>query len=244
MGPMLVRARFASPLVGVALLTPVFIVLTTVTAGLLRPSAPALHLFNMAAATVVNVVFGALVAPTAPRRSTAWGAAGSHSAGEEHSMTVRWPEDLAVPRNIYRFGTFVLGDRDRGDCARRADGLPAAHATADGTGADRHRRVFDHTVRAIEPRSDLRRQRAPASGGEPLQLHDRGDPPRSPACRQAAGSSAARVAPQSRPRPDRPGDRQRHRLPLHASRRCRRSSDRRRATHRREPAMSSPACTS
>ena len=61
--PMLIRARFASPLVGIAVFTPVFIVLTTVTAGLLRPPAPALHLSNMAAAAVINVAFGALMAP-------------------------------------------------------------------------------------------------------------------------------------------------------------------------------------
>jgi rod shape-determining protein MreD len=61
--PFLARVRFASPLVGVALFTPVFIVLSTVTSGLLRPPAPHLHLSNIAAAAVVNVLFGALAAP-------------------------------------------------------------------------------------------------------------------------------------------------------------------------------------
>ncbi len=61
--PMLARIRFASPLVGIILFTPVFIVLSTVTAGLLRPPAPALRVSNMAAAMVLNVMFGALVAP-------------------------------------------------------------------------------------------------------------------------------------------------------------------------------------
>jgi rod shape-determining protein MreD len=61
--PILARIRFASPLVGVIVFTPVFIVLSSVTIGLLRPPAPQLHVSNMAAAMLVNVIFGALVAP-------------------------------------------------------------------------------------------------------------------------------------------------------------------------------------
>ena len=61
--PFLARVRFASPLVGVVVFTPVFIILSSVTIGLLRPPAPHLHLSNIAAAMLVNVVFGALVAP-------------------------------------------------------------------------------------------------------------------------------------------------------------------------------------
>ncbi len=61
--PILVRIRFASPLVAVIVFTPVFIVLSTVTAGLLRPPAPALRLSYLAAATLLNVTFGAFVAP-------------------------------------------------------------------------------------------------------------------------------------------------------------------------------------
>ncbi|MGD0861860.1 MAG: rod shape-determining protein MreD [Candidatus Limnocylindrales bacterium] len=61
--PILARARSASSLVGVALFTPVFIVLSTVTSGLLRPPAPQLHLSNLVAEMLVNVMFGALVAP-------------------------------------------------------------------------------------------------------------------------------------------------------------------------------------
>jgi len=61
--PILVRIRFASPLVGVMLFTPVFIILSTVTTGLLRPPAPVLRVSNMAAAMLANVLFGALVAP-------------------------------------------------------------------------------------------------------------------------------------------------------------------------------------
>jgi len=61
--PVLARIRFASPLVSVIVFTPVFIVLSTVTAGLLRPPAPQLHLSNILAAALANVIFGALVAP-------------------------------------------------------------------------------------------------------------------------------------------------------------------------------------
>ncbi|MGD0018702.1 MAG: hypothetical protein ABSD62_05565 [Candidatus Limnocylindrales bacterium] len=61
--PFLARIRFASPLVGVMLFTPVFIVLSSVTIGLLRPPAPQLRLSNMAAAMLANVILGALVAP-------------------------------------------------------------------------------------------------------------------------------------------------------------------------------------
>jgi rod shape-determining protein MreD len=61
--PFLVRVRPASPLVGVALFTPVYIVLSTVTTGLLRPPAPHLHLSNIVAAALINVLFGAVAAP-------------------------------------------------------------------------------------------------------------------------------------------------------------------------------------
>ena len=62
-GPILARVRFASPLVAVILFTPVFIILSSVTTGLLRPPAPQLHLSNMAAAMLANFILGALVAP-------------------------------------------------------------------------------------------------------------------------------------------------------------------------------------
>jgi rod shape-determining protein MreD len=61
--PVLARIRFASPLIGVIVFTPVFIVLSTVTAGLLRPPAPHLRLPNILATALANVIFGALVAP-------------------------------------------------------------------------------------------------------------------------------------------------------------------------------------
>jgi rod shape-determining protein MreD len=61
--PILSRIRFASPLVGVLVFTPVFIVLSSVATGLLRPPAPSLRLSYIAAAMLINVTFGALVAP-------------------------------------------------------------------------------------------------------------------------------------------------------------------------------------
>jgi rod shape-determining protein MreD len=61
--PVLARIRIASSLVGVIVFTPVFIVLSSVTTGLLRPPAPALRVSNIAAAMLVNVILGALVAP-------------------------------------------------------------------------------------------------------------------------------------------------------------------------------------
>jgi cell shape-determining protein MreD len=61
--PFLTRIRFASPLVGVVLFTPVFIVISTVVTGLLKPPAPTLRVSNVAAAMLANVIFGALVAP-------------------------------------------------------------------------------------------------------------------------------------------------------------------------------------
>jgi rod shape-determining protein MreD len=61
--PILARVRFASSLVGIVVFTPVFIVLSTVTTGLLRPPAPALHATNVAATVVADVLLGAIAAP-------------------------------------------------------------------------------------------------------------------------------------------------------------------------------------
>ncbi len=61
--PALARIRVASALVGVAIATPVFIVVTTVTTGLLRPPAPSFHLSNVAAAILANLILTALIAP-------------------------------------------------------------------------------------------------------------------------------------------------------------------------------------
>lgn len=71
--PFLARVRFASPLVGVILFTPVFIILSSVAIGLLRPPAPQLRLSNIAAAMLANVILGALVAPLFIAVRRRWG---------------------------------------------------------------------------------------------------------------------------------------------------------------------------
>jgi cell shape-determining protein MreD len=61
--PLFVRIRLASPLLGVAALTPIFIVITTVTTGLLRPPAASFRLSNVAGAIIANLILTALLAP-------------------------------------------------------------------------------------------------------------------------------------------------------------------------------------
>jgi rod shape-determining protein MreD len=61
--PMLARVRFARPLVGIAIFTPVFITLITVTTGLLRPPAPSMRFSYMFAAVLANVLAAAVIAP-------------------------------------------------------------------------------------------------------------------------------------------------------------------------------------
>ncbi len=61
--PFLGRVRVASPLIAVAILTPVFIVLSVVTTGLLGARTSTLRLSNLVAASVINVIFAAIVGP-------------------------------------------------------------------------------------------------------------------------------------------------------------------------------------
>jgi rod shape-determining protein MreD len=61
--PFLLRIRVASPLIGVVAFTPVFIIITSVTTGLLKPPAPSLGPTHMAAAALANAITAALVAP-------------------------------------------------------------------------------------------------------------------------------------------------------------------------------------
>jgi rod shape-determining protein MreD len=61
--PMLARIRFGRELIAVAVFTPVFITLITVTTGLLRPPAPALHFSYILAAIVANTLAAVLMAP-------------------------------------------------------------------------------------------------------------------------------------------------------------------------------------
>jgi rod shape-determining protein MreD len=60
--PMLARAGVARSLVGIAVFTLVFITLTTITTGLLRPPAPSLRFSYLLAAVVVNAVAAMLLA--------------------------------------------------------------------------------------------------------------------------------------------------------------------------------------
>jgi rod shape-determining protein MreD len=63
LSPFLLRVRLASPLIGVLALTPVFIIVTSVTTGLLRPPAPSLGLTHMAATAALNGIAAALLVP-------------------------------------------------------------------------------------------------------------------------------------------------------------------------------------
>ena len=61
--PLVIRVRIAGALVGVALATPLFILLTTVTTGLIRPPSPSFRLGYVAASIVANLILAALAAP-------------------------------------------------------------------------------------------------------------------------------------------------------------------------------------
>ncbi len=61
--PILARVGFARSVVAILVFTPVFIVLTTVTTGLLKPPTPQLHPTYVIAALLVNVLTAILVAP-------------------------------------------------------------------------------------------------------------------------------------------------------------------------------------
>jgi cell shape-determining protein MreD len=61
--PLLSRSRYAGCVAATLLLTPVFLVVSDVTTGLLRPPAPALSLSGLVLAGVTNAVVAALVAP-------------------------------------------------------------------------------------------------------------------------------------------------------------------------------------
>jgi rod shape-determining protein MreD len=57
------RARVAGSLIGVAVATPIYILVITVTTGLLRPPAPSFRLSYVAAAIGANLILAAVVAP-------------------------------------------------------------------------------------------------------------------------------------------------------------------------------------
>ncbi len=61
--PILSRVRFARSLLAILIFTPVFIILTTVTTGLLKPPTPQLRVTYLAAALFVNAATAILIAP-------------------------------------------------------------------------------------------------------------------------------------------------------------------------------------
>jgi cell shape-determining protein MreD len=61
--PLLSRSRYPGCVVAVLVLTPLFLVLSDVTTGLLRPPAPPLSLANLVVAGMVNAVAAAIAAP-------------------------------------------------------------------------------------------------------------------------------------------------------------------------------------
>jgi rod shape-determining protein MreD len=63
LSPFLARIRLASPILGIIVFTPLFIVVTGVATGLLRPPGPSLRLSYVAGAVLVNTVAGVLFVP-------------------------------------------------------------------------------------------------------------------------------------------------------------------------------------
>lgn len=61
--PLLQRSRYPGCVAAAAILTPVFLILSDVTTGLLSPPAPPLPLTHLIAAAVVNAIVAALAAP-------------------------------------------------------------------------------------------------------------------------------------------------------------------------------------
>ena len=61
--PLLSRSRYPGCVAAVLVLTPVFLVISDVVTGLLRPPAPPLSLFDLVVAGVTNAAIAAIVAP-------------------------------------------------------------------------------------------------------------------------------------------------------------------------------------
>jgi cell shape-determining protein MreD len=61
--PLLSRARYPGAIGAVLVLTPVFLVVSGVVTGLLRPPAPPLHPTSLVAAAIANAAVAALAAP-------------------------------------------------------------------------------------------------------------------------------------------------------------------------------------
>jgi len=63
--PLLVRSRYAGCLIAVLVVTPISLVLTDVTTGLLRSDAPPVQLTSLIAGAVANVIVAVVAAPLA-----------------------------------------------------------------------------------------------------------------------------------------------------------------------------------
>jgi cell shape-determining protein MreD len=61
--PVLSRSRYPGCVIATFVLTPVFLVISDATTGLLRPPAPPLSLANLVAAGVANAIVAAIAAP-------------------------------------------------------------------------------------------------------------------------------------------------------------------------------------
>ena len=61
--PLLSRSRYLGCVIAVAAITPIFLVVSDVTTGLLRPPAPPLSLATLVVASVANAVVAAIAAP-------------------------------------------------------------------------------------------------------------------------------------------------------------------------------------
>jgi cell shape-determining protein MreD len=61
--PLLSRSRYLGCVIAVAAITPIFLVISDVTTGLLRPPTPPLSLTTLVVASVANAVVAAIAAP-------------------------------------------------------------------------------------------------------------------------------------------------------------------------------------
>jgi rod shape-determining protein MreD len=61
--PVFSRSRYPGCVLAALVLTPIFLVISDVTSGLLRPSAPPISLTNLVASGVVNAILAAIAAP-------------------------------------------------------------------------------------------------------------------------------------------------------------------------------------
>ena len=61
--PLLARSRYPGCVIAVLVLTPIFLVISDVTTGLLRPPAPPMQITNLIVAALANAIVAAVAAP-------------------------------------------------------------------------------------------------------------------------------------------------------------------------------------